>query len=93
MVIQTNTPPRPLPLTTGAIPVKFIASPPPSETDDERRLKSLLVEDERPLGFPTDYAGMRGLTDPLLTPLRKSILLTDDELTSLVETFQRSCNT
>ena len=93
MVIQTNTPPRPLPLTAGAVPVRFIPSPSPSETDDERRLKTLSVEDERPLGFPTDYAGMRGPADPLLTPLRKWILPTDDELTSLVETFQHFCNT
>ena len=93
MVIQTNTPPRPLPLTTGAVPVKFIPSPSPSETDDERRLKILLVEDERPLGFPTHYIGMRGPADPLLTPLRKWILPSDDELTSLVKTFQHFCNT
>ena len=65
IVIQSNTPPRLLPLTAGAVPVKFIPSPSPSKTDDQRRLKILLVEDERPLGFPTRYAGMQGPADPL----------------------------
>ena len=92
MVIQTNTPPRPLPLTIGAVPVKFIPSPSLSETDDERRLKSLLVSDERPLGFPTDYAGMRDPPDPLQTPLKKWILPTKDEQTSLVKSLQNFCD-
>lgn len=95
MIIETDTPPpRPLPLTAGAVPVRFVPSPArsPTETDREYLLKELSLEDERPLGFPTDYAGMRGPADPILTPLKRWISPTHDELSSLVETFRQFCN-
>lgn len=47
------------------------------ETDDERRLKTLLVEDERPLGFPTHWHLFEVDPEPILAaslnPLLRSL--------------------
>ena len=86
MVIETLTPPRPLPLTVAGVATKF-APPAPDSTTSIRHLR-----DPRPIGFPTNYAGPRGPVDPLPFLFRKWIQPKKEEKDLLVKALLEICN-
>ena len=92
MVIETADPPKPLPLTVATVAVSFLSPPstPVARNTNGMRLEPLY--DARPIGFSTNYAGMRGPKDPLQFTFRKWIQPTDEELKSLVDALFRFCN-
>jgi len=91
MVIETVSPPKPLPLTIAAVAVKFVPPPPPPVRDVHgRRLEPLF--DARPFGVSTGYAGPREPVDPLSFKFRKWTEPSDEELRILVEQLFKFCN-
>jgi hypothetical protein len=92
MVIETTDPPKLLPLTVATVAVNFVSPPstPIARNASGMRLEPLY--DARPIGFPTNYAGMRGPKDPLQFSFRKWIEPTNEELKSLVDALFGFCN-
>ena len=90
IVIETVSPPQPLPLTVACVAVSFV--PPPSTPVHDtfgRRLAPLF--DARPMKVMTDYAEPRSV-DPLSFKFRKWAEPSDEELRELVEQLFTFCN-
>lgn len=93
IVIETDTPPNPLPLTVAAVAAKFV--PPPDFLVGERNVSNLTrqpLPDARPIGFTTNYAGIRGPGDPLQFRFRNWIQPTNDEIQLLLQALIKFCN-
>lgn len=93
MLIETDSPPNPLPLTVAAVATKFV--PPPNTLPNEMNASNLLTDplpDARPIGFTTNYAKIRGNEDPLEFRFRKWMQPTDHEVKRLMQTLYGFCN-
>ena len=92
IVIETETSPSPLPLTLGCVAVRFVAPPsaPSVGNITGRTLPDL--EDVRPFGSTTNYAGMRGPADPLSFTFRSWYKPTGEQLQELAAELFRICN-
>ena len=91
MVIETVSPPEPLPLTVAAVAVSFV--PPPSTILRDSNIQRLVaLFDARPLEIPANYAGPREPVDPLSFKFRKQTQPSDQEMRLLVEQLFVFCN-
>jgi hypothetical protein len=90
IVIETVSPPEPLPLTVAAVAVNFV---PPSTkpVHDVNGLRMEPLFNARP-GVATNYAGPREPVDPLSFKFRKWTQPSDEELRVLVEQLFTFCN-
>jgi hypothetical protein len=90
MVIETVSPPKPLPLTVAAVAVNFVP-PPTKPVHDINGLRMKPLFNARP-GVATNYAGPREPVDPLSFKFRKWTQPSDEELRVLVEQLFTFCN-
>ncbi|MCJ1240729.1 hypothetical protein MMC14_008733 [Varicellaria rhodocarpa] len=91
IVIETSSPPHPLPLTVAAVAAKFVLPPPePIRNASGMRLRPIF--DARPMKDPTDYTGLRSQNDPLDFAFKKWIRPTDHQLQLLAEAISRVCS-
>ena len=85
IVIETENPPDPLPLTVATVAARFV--PPPSSPSELTPLY-----DARPLKFTNNYAGMRGPEDPLDFQFHKWMQPSTEQLDTLVRVLCQICN-
>ena len=91
IVIETVSPPQPLPLTVAAVAVSFVP-PPSTPAHDTTGQRLVPLFDARPLGVTTNYAGPQKPVDPLSFKFRKWTQPSDEELRVLVEQLFTFCN-
>ena len=92
VVIETDNPPRPLPLTVAAVAAKFVPSPLSPVARNANGMRIEPIEDARPIHFSTDYAGMRGPEDPLHFTFTKWTQPPENQLQLLVKALFGFCN-
>ena len=93
IVIVTEQPPNPLPLTVAAVAAKFVASTQAHASDNTfGKMGPKPIFDARPTHFTTDYAGMRGPEDPLDFTFKKWIQPPRAELQLLVHALSHFCH-
>ena len=92
MIIETEIPPEPLPLTVAGVATKFVAPKSEPVTLRVSGRDVHILDDTRPHKFPTNYAGMRGPPDPLPFAFRKWVTPQDDQLQLLINAICEFCN-
>ena len=91
MIIETDDPPHPLPLTVAGVATKFV---PLSKRVDMNSsgAKTKLLQDPRPIKQSTNYTAVRKSQDPLPFTLPKWVRPTNEQLKLLVTTLFQICN-
>ena len=91
MVIETDQPPNPLPLTVGAMAVSFV-SPPQPIIRNSMGMRTIPVQYVRPLSVTTNYSGRRKPEDPLSFQFEKWTRPTDKQLRIFADVLFMICN-
>ena len=87
LIIETNTPPKPLPLTVAGVAAKFV--PPP---EVENGANAGPVKDNLPTKITNDYMNMKSSIDPLPFTLTKWKRPTLEQKRAIVDVISNICN-
>ncbi|KAL8941733.1 MAG: hypothetical protein Q9216_002061 [Gyalolechia sp. 2 TL-2023] len=87
IIIETNTPPKPLPLTIAGVAARFL---PPSESEDNANPGPL--QDNLPTKITNDYMDMKSSVDPLTFKLVKWKKPTLQQKRAVVDVICSFCN-
>ncbi|KAL8857989.1 MAG: hypothetical protein Q9178_005449 [Gyalolechia marmorata] len=87
LIIETNMPPNPLPLTVAGVAAKYV---PPPEVDNV--VIPGLVTDNLPIQITNDYMNMKSSIDPLPFRLTKWKRPTSEQQRAIVDVISNICN-